>query len=79
MAVAVAILVFSGALALAFWSIHATLSEKRAVIVALLNSRPDPRFVTGPALRVMPRANPVRVRYAPLSAGVAMAGLREAA
>lgn len=64
MAVTVAILVFAGALAFTLWAIHATLSEKSAVIVALLRGQPDPRFVTQPAPRVSLRQSPVRVRYA---------------
>lgn len=64
MAVTVAILVFAGALAFTLWAIHATLSEKSTVIVALLRGQPDPRFVTQPVPRVSLRPSPVRVRYA---------------
>jgi hypothetical protein len=46
------------------WAIHATLSEKSAVIAALLRGQPDPRFVTQTVPRVSLRPSPIRVRYA---------------
>ncbi len=64
MAVTVAILVFAGALAFTLWTIHATLTDKRDVILALLRGQADPRFAVQPAINVSVRAVPVRVRYA---------------
>lgn len=64
MAITVAILVFSGALAFTLWAIRTTLGDKGGVILALLKGQPDPRFVTQPAIRVSLRPAPVRVRYA---------------
>ena len=68
MAIAVAFLIFAGALAGALWTIYATVAARHEVIAALLRGEPDPRFAAQPAVRVLSRPSPVRVRYHPAAA-----------